>query len=163
MRAVQVSRPGGPFELVERQWTRGLDWDDIAPSLDAQGLAEISRYYRRCASPGAAVALMKMNTYVDVRAVDDRAVERWFAQLGWMWTLGESADLIVKPGRLCSNGKPVPIQRADFQKFARDMRKAGLAVLEAVHTRNQQSVSDATNDLADACSNCHEVYRVKLK
>jgi class 3 adenylate cyclase len=57
------------FELVESQWTRGLDWKDIAPSLDPQALAEISRYYRRCASPGAAVALMKMNTYVDVRAV----------------------------------------------------------------------------------------------
>jgi len=60
-----------------------------------------------------------------VRAVDDRAVERWFAQLGWMWTLGESADLIVKPGRLCSNGKPVPIQRADFQKFAQGLRVPG--------------------------------------
>jgi class 3 adenylate cyclase len=39
----------------------------MAPSLDAPALAELSRYYRRCASPGAALALMKMNTYVDVR------------------------------------------------------------------------------------------------
>ena len=57
------------FELVERQWTTGLDWEDMAPSLDPAPLAEISRYYRRCASPGAALALMKMNTYVDVREV----------------------------------------------------------------------------------------------
>jgi class 3 adenylate cyclase/alpha-beta hydrolase superfamily lysophospholipase len=54
---------------VERQWTRGLDWEDMAPSLDPAGLAELSRYYRRCASPGAAVALMTMNSYVDVRDV----------------------------------------------------------------------------------------------
>jgi hypothetical protein len=41
------------FDDVERYWTTGLGWDDIAPSLDTAGLAEISRYYRRCASPGA--------------------------------------------------------------------------------------------------------------
>jgi class 3 adenylate cyclase len=57
------------FAHVERQWTSGLDWDDVAPSLDPTGLAELSRYYRRCASPGAALALMKMNTHVDVRDV----------------------------------------------------------------------------------------------
>jgi class 3 adenylate cyclase len=55
------------FEHVEAQWTTGIDWEDIAPSLDPSALAELSRYYRRCASPGAALALMKMNTYVDVR------------------------------------------------------------------------------------------------
>jgi len=57
------------FEQVERQWMSGLDWTDVAPSLDEPALAELSRYYRRCASPGAAVALMKMNSYVDVREV----------------------------------------------------------------------------------------------
>src|SRR5438874_1978089 len=44
------------FEHVDRQWTNGLDWEDVAPSLDPPALAELSRYYRRCASPGAAVA-----------------------------------------------------------------------------------------------------------
>jgi pimeloyl-ACP methyl ester carboxylesterase len=57
------------FAEVERSWTTGLGWEDLAPSLDAPGLAELSRYYRRCASPGAALALMKMNTHVDVRDV----------------------------------------------------------------------------------------------
>ena len=57
------------FAAVESEWASGLMWDDIAPSLDAAGLAELSRYYRRCASPGAAVALMKMNSFVDVRSV----------------------------------------------------------------------------------------------
>jgi len=57
------------FAQVERLWMTGMDWTDVAPSLDPAGLAEISRYYRRCASPGAALALMKMNTGVDVRDV----------------------------------------------------------------------------------------------
>lgn len=54
---------------VERYWTTGLGWEDTAPSLSPAGLAELSRYYRRCASPGAAVALFQMNGQVDVREV----------------------------------------------------------------------------------------------
>jgi class 3 adenylate cyclase len=54
---------------TERYWTTGLGWQDMAPSLDPASLSELARYYRRCASPGAAVALLKMNTYVDVRDV----------------------------------------------------------------------------------------------
>jgi len=73
----------------------------------------------------------------------------------------DGVDLIVTPGRLCQNGKPVPVRNADFLKFAANMRKAGLAVLEAAHTKSQEKVSDATNDLADACAACHEVYRDK--
>src|SRR5256885_3477585 len=45
----------------------GMDGQEMAHSLHGSGLAEIARYYRRCASPGAALALMKMNTQVDVR------------------------------------------------------------------------------------------------
>jgi hypothetical protein len=73
--------------------------------------------------------------------------------------LTDGVDLILTPGRLCQNGKTVPTRNADFQRFAQDMRKAGLAVLQAAHTKNQEKVSDATNDLTDACSGCHEVYR----
>jgi hypothetical protein len=75
--------------------------------------------------------------------------------------LTDGVDLILTSGRLCQNGKLVPSQRADFRKFAQDMRAAGRAVLAAARTKNQDKVSDATNDLADACSNCHAVYRDK--
>ena len=90
------------------------------------------------------------NAYTGWEVVENAAV-----------ALTDGVDLILAPGRLCQNGKPVPSRQPDFQKFARDMRKAGLAVLQAAHARNQEKVSDATNDLADACSSCHEVYRDK--
>jgi hypothetical protein len=90
------------------------------------------------------------NAYSGWDAVENAAV-----------ALTDGVDLILTPGRLCQNGKPVPSQRADFQKFARDMREAGRAVLAAARTRNQEKVADATNNLADACSSCHEVYRDK--
>jgi cytochrome c' len=75
--------------------------------------------------------------------------------------LTDGVDLILTPGRQCQNGKPVPSRDAGFQQFARNMRTAGQAVLQAARTKNQEKVSDATNDLADACSGCHEVYRDK--
>jgi len=90
------------------------------------------------------------NAYSGWELVEDAAV-----------ALTDGVDLILTPGRSCQNGKPVPLGQPDFQKFAANMRKAGLAVLEAARTKNQERVSDATNDLADACSSCHEVYRDK--
>ncbi len=75
--------------------------------------------------------------------------------------LTDGVDLILKAGRTCQNGKPVPLQQPDFQKFALAMRVAGRLALEAARTKNQERVSDATNNITDACSNCHEVYRDK--
>jgi hypothetical protein len=102
------------------------------------------------AEPGGSVTGAYGNTYSGWEAVENAAV-----------ALADGVDLILTPGRQCQNGKPVPRQQADFQKFARDMRTAGVAVLQAARTKNQEKVSDATNNLADACSSCHEVYRDK--
>jgi cytochrome c553 len=90
------------------------------------------------------------NAYTGWEVVENAAV-----------ALTDGVDLILMPGRSCQNGKPVPVRQPDFQQFARDMRAAGLAVLQAARAKNQEKVSDATNSLADACSSCHEVYRDK--
>jgi class 3 adenylate cyclase/predicted alpha/beta hydrolase len=57
------------YQMVERDWLSGLDVSEMAPSLDAGGRRRLARYYRRCASPSAALALIKMNTQIDVREV----------------------------------------------------------------------------------------------
>jgi cytochrome c553 len=75
--------------------------------------------------------------------------------------LGAAVDLILTPGRTCQNGKPVPVNQADFRKFARDMRAASAVALQAARAKSQEKVSDATSNIAEACSNCHEVYRDK--
>ena len=105
---------------------------------------------RPSGEPGASATSAYASTYSGWEAVENAAV-----------ALADGVDLILAPGRLCQNGKPVPRQQADFQKFAREMRAAGVAVLQAARTKNQDKVSDATNNLADACSSCHEVYRDK--
>jgi hypothetical protein len=75
--------------------------------------------------------------------------------------MAEATDLILKPGRLCSNGKPAPVQRADWIKFAGALREAGRLSFEAAKTKNQDKVIEVTDKVAEACANCHEVYRDK--
>jgi len=75
--------------------------------------------------------------------------------------INQAVDIILKPGRMCDNGKPAPTARADFQKFAMGLREASRKAYEAARTKSQEKVSDVANDLADACANCHEVYRDK--
>jgi mono/diheme cytochrome c family protein len=73
--------------------------------------------------------------------------------------LAESAPLMLTPGRRCENGKPVPVDRPDWIAFTEELAAAGRAAYKASQTRNQEVVSDATNQIADACLHCHEVYR----
>ena len=75
--------------------------------------------------------------------------------------LEEASDLLVKPGRLCENGRPVPLQRADWATFTEGMRAAGRAALVAAQSRSREQAIEVTNQIADACANCHEVYRDK--
>jgi cytochrome c553 len=73
--------------------------------------------------------------------------------------IGESANLITIPGRLCENGRPVPLGQADWAVFTQGLKDAADIMLVAAQARDQEAASDATNDLADACYFCHEVYR----
>ena len=87
------------------------------------------------------------------------AYEGWDVVENAAIAITDGVDLILKPGRMCENGKPVPLQRADYQQFARDMRKAGLVALAAARAKNRDKVIEATGDIADACNSCHEIYR----
>jgi hypothetical protein len=73
--------------------------------------------------------------------------------------VAESAALLLTPGRLCENGRPVPVERPDWIKFSREMAEAGRASYKASRARNQEAVSESTNQLSESCSNCHRVYR----
>jgi class 3 adenylate cyclase len=55
------------YEAIERNWANAFK--DLAPSLSPEQFAQHVTYYRRAASPGAAIALLKMNTQIDVRHV----------------------------------------------------------------------------------------------
>ena len=75
--------------------------------------------------------------------------------------LGETAPLMLTPGRRCENGKPVPITDPEWIKFSNELYETSKAVYAAAQTRNQEKVSDITEQLADMCLHCHQVYRDK--
>jgi hypothetical protein len=73
--------------------------------------------------------------------------------------LAEASNLLTIPGRLCQNGRPVPLQRADWPTLVQEMRTAALVMHKAAVSRNREAASDATNDVAGACESCHSIYR----
>ncbi len=73
--------------------------------------------------------------------------------------LGEAANLITIPGRLCENGRSVPLSQPNWAQFVQQLRDAADVMLVAAEARDREAASDATNDVADACFFCHEVYR----
>jgi mono/diheme cytochrome c family protein len=75
--------------------------------------------------------------------------------------LAESAPLLLMPGRRCENGKPVPVGNADWIRFTEELVVAGQAAYKASQSRNRDAVIEVTNQIADACLRCHEVYRDK--
>jgi len=58
------------YEMVEREWGNLMDLSRIVPSRmhDAAFTRRLATYLRRSASPSAAVALLRMNTQIDVRS-----------------------------------------------------------------------------------------------
>lgn len=58
-------------DLVEQEWPNALDLDFYAPSTTGDPALQrrILTFYRHCASPGAAAALLRMNSQIDVRAI----------------------------------------------------------------------------------------------
>ena len=75
--------------------------------------------------------------------------------------LAEAANLLTIPGRMCANGKPVPVQSADWQRFVQGLRDAGMASYKAAQTKDMDKMLDAADTLTNACSECHDVYREK--
>jgi curli biogenesis system outer membrane secretion channel CsgG len=73
--------------------------------------------------------------------------------------LSETANLILIPGRLCENGKPVPLEREDFRKGIEGLVEAGKAAYAAAQTKNQDKVVEVTDKVTEACTACHMTYR----
>jgi len=75
--------------------------------------------------------------------------------------LAESANLLTIPGRKCANGRPVPVDNADWKMFVQGLRDAGKKTYQAAQSKNQDSILDAADAVTTACSNCHDKYRDK--
>ena len=73
--------------------------------------------------------------------------------------LAEVEPQIMNPDRMCENGKPAPVQKDDYQEYARKLTEVAKEIYAAAHEKDRDKVSDLTNELAGACEDCHFVYR----
>ena len=85
----------------------------------------------------------------------------WTAVENSGMALAESANLLTIPGRLCANGRPVPLQNEDWKKFVQGLRDAGMSAYKAAQSKNQDMILEAAGNVVTACSDCHDKYREK--
>jgi hypothetical protein len=85
----------------------------------------------------------------------------WTAVENAALAMAEAANLVALPGRMCSNGKPAPVQRADWMKFVQGLRDAGMTAYKAAQSKNTDNIVDAAGTVSEACAACHDVYREK--
>src|SRR5687768_986165 len=73
--------------------------------------------------------------------------------------LVETAPLFLLPGRRCENGRPVPVDRADWRQYTAALVEVGKAAYAAAQSRNADTVNKVAERLNETCANCHKVYR----
>jgi hypothetical protein len=73
--------------------------------------------------------------------------------------LAEVANLVMVPGRLCENGKPVPVHEATYRTAAQGLADAGRAAYKAAQSKSLDAMIEVSETVSIACSNCHEPYR----
>jgi len=72
--------------------------------------------------------------------------------------MAEAANLLLIP-RTCGNGKPAPIQNADWKMWVQELRDAGMAVYKVGQTKDSDKILEVADTLATACLHCHAKYR----
>lgn len=86
---------------------------------------------------------------------------KWEAVEDSALVLADAADLLMTPGRKCSNGKDVPLDKADWGRFVNQLRDAGMVAYKAAQTKNMDNMIQASDVLNTACANCHNRYRAR--
>jgi hypothetical protein len=73
--------------------------------------------------------------------------------------LKETTPLFLLPGRRCQNGRPVPINKADYQQYTHELISFTDDLWKVAQTRNVEAMSEMSEKLNATCAKCHQVYR----
>ena len=73
--------------------------------------------------------------------------------------LAESANLLLIPGRICSNGAPAPITDPVWATFVQQVRDEGMKAYKAAQAKDQEKMIDLSETLSAACAGCHRKWR----
>jgi len=87
----------------------------------------------------------------------------WEAVQNAALALSAASNLLMLPGRLCSNGAPVPLNRPDWVGFVQLMRNAAAQSYKAAVAKSTDQMVTVSYNLSLACDACHKVYRDKYQ
>jgi len=73
--------------------------------------------------------------------------------------LQESTNLLLVPGRLCSNGAPVPMTDPAWTTFVQEVRDAGMQAYKAAQAKDQNKIIEISETLSTSCAHCHRKWR----
>ena len=83
----------------------------------------------------------------------------WVAIENAALALAESANLLLVPGRICSNGEPAPLKDPAWATFVQAVRDAGMKAYKAAQAKDQDKMIDISETLSAACAGCHRKWR----
>ncbi len=86
---------------------------------------------------------------------------KWEAVENSALAMYEGASLLTVPGRVCANGRPVPINAPDWSSLVQGVRDAAMVAYNAAKAKDQDKIVDAADVITTACANCHDKYREK--
>jgi len=87
----------------------------------------------------------------------------WQAVENGALALAESTNLLLIPGRTCSNGLPVPMSNPDWAKFVEELRDAAMKAYQAAQSKDQDKMVDVAGTLSASCGGCHRRWRDKSR
>jgi hypothetical protein len=145
------SAPAGPTPTPHAnlaQLMRGIPFPNSNIIFDTQSLDPEAQKDAKPGDQGVGASAQYNSVYGGWQAVENAAL-----------ALQETANLITIPGRLCENGKPVPLNDPEYQKAAAGLIEAGKVAYKAAQSKNLDAMLEAGGTVTDACSACHEKYR----
>jgi cytochrome c556 len=131
----------------------------LAGAAIAQGPSYTPKAYGNLKQVMRAVALPDSDIIFAIQSKPPKTDMEWQAVVNAAVAIEETSNLIMIPGRIRSNGQPVPVQAADYAKFAAALAPAGRECMKAALVKNQDAIGNCTDTLSQACDNCHKVYR----
>jgi hypothetical protein len=88
----------------------------------------------------------------------------WEAVENAAMALGEAANLVALPGRVCQNNKPVPLDDPIFQKGLAALRDVAQKTYDIAKARkyDADAMLNAADEVTQACATCHDVFRDRV-
>src|SRR3984957_3339174 len=111
--------------------TQALVFFLLAAAAIAQAPSFTPKPYGNLKQVMRSVALPNSDIIFGIQSKPPKTDMEWRAVVNAAVAIEETSNLIMIPGRIRSNGQPVPVQAADYTKFAAALAPAGTECLKA--------------------------------